>query len=304
MAKKRLIIIPGSCSTRSNWFDQIEHFQELGYEVNFLELEAYKSRTLIESAINLFNRLKMILAKNSNDDIEDLFESTDNQLIIMAHSMGAMLLLKILSEPRLYKSEDAHTYNTISQAKIVFIQVPLKVNRKLLDVLGFFRFWFYPLLFLYRFTVHGVLDRILIYLKKLSKRNNSHPVFKASTLPLNLALMHNSLWGAKVDEFGNLINYYRHWDDFSLESFFADANESGFERAMMNSSESAISRFDLNASLNYYFTVGDPDMFCDSSLIRDFANKLGAQVLELDPGFHSPQHMPWCQDRLHDVIKK
>lgn len=302
MANKRLIIIPGSCSNESNWFDQIHHFEELGYEVNFLDLEAYKSKTLVESAINLFNRLKTILAKKSSDDIEDLFENIDDQVVIMAHSMGAMLLLKILSEPKFYRGEDEQTYNTISRAKIIFIQVPLKVNRKLLDLLGFFKFWFYPLLFIYRLTIHGILDRVLIFLKKLSKKNISHPIFKASALPLNLALMHNSLWGAKIDEFGNLINYYKHWDDFSLESFFADAGENNFAKAMMNSSESAISRFDLNASLNYYFTVGDPDIFCDSGLIRDFANKLGAQVLELDPGFHSPQHMPWCQDKLHGII--
>ncbi len=327
--RKQLIIIPGSCSAKSNWFDQIHFFESIGYEVKFLNLDAHKHRTLIECSSDLFLKLKYALQPRIGPDddvteienIEDMFEDVDtinnpkSDTVILAHSMGAMLLLKILSEPKYYRNENPETFAKLEQAKLVFIQVPLNVNRSLLPVLNALQYLVYPFFFVYHHTIFGLIEGMLLTIKKLFKsianklRRISFlkyitPVFNVLDLLLNIMLMNNAFLGSKPNEFANLINYYKQWDEFSLEGFFADKNEAMFSRAMMKRAESTLNHFNIQATKNYHFTTGHPDPFCNSILVKQFATELGANVLDLGYGFHNPQHVFWNQDKLHQHIIK
>ena len=130
------------------------------------------------------------------------------------------------------------------------------------------------------------------------------PILNLFDLFLNIMLMNNAFLGSKPHEFANLINYYKQWDEFSLEGFFADKDEAMFSRAMMQRAESTLSRFDIKAAKNYHFTTGSPDPFCNSILVKQFATELGANILDLDYGFHNPQHVFWHQEKLHKHIMK
>ena len=54
----------------------------------------------------------------------------------------------------------------------------------------------------------------------------------------------------------------------------------------------------------YHFTTGSTDIFCDAALVKNLANELGANILELDYGFHNPQHVFWTQEKLHKEIMR
>ncbi len=323
---KQLIIIPGSCSAKSNWFDQIHFFESIGYNVKFLDLDAHKHRTLIECSTDLFLKLKYALQTTiepdddiTDADIETMFKSAetinnpDSDTVILAHSMGAMLLLKILSESKYYRNENPETFAKLEQSKLIFIQVPLSINRSLLSLLNTVQYSLYPFFFIYHHTVFGLIERMLLTTKKLLRSLTNHfrnsflryiiqPTVNLFDLLLNIMLMNNAFLGSKPHEFANLINYYKQWDEFSLEGFFADKDEAMFSRAMMNRAESTICRFDTNATKNYHFTTGSPDPFCDSILVKQFAAELGANVLDLGYGFHNPHHVFWTQDKLHKHI--
>ncbi len=324
--RKQLIIIPGSCSAQSNWFDQIDFFESIGYEVRFLNLDAHKHKTLIECSSDLFLKLKYALQTRvepdaDDEDIESMFEDLDtihepsSETVILAHSMGAMLLLKILSESQYYRNESLETFTKLEQSKLVFIQVPLNVNRPLLVVLSAVQYITYPFFFIYHHTIFGLFEKLLLTAKRLLismekpfkdnfLRYITMPIFNLINLLLNIMLMNNAFLGSKPQEFANLIHYYKQWDEFSLEGFFANKEESMFSRAMMQRAESTLNRFDMKAAKNYHFTTGSPDPFCDSILVKQFANELGANVLDLGYGFHNPQHVFWTRDKLHKHITK
>lgn len=301
----QLIIIPGSCSAKSNWFDQIHFFESAGYQVKFLDLDAHKHGTLMECSTDLFVKLKYAL-----QSVE-----LGAETVILAHSMGAMLLLKILSESQYYRNESPETFAKIEQAKLVFIQVPLNVNRSLLSILNVVQYILYPFFLIYHLSVFKLMEWILLTAKKFLRfiikplKNNflhylAQPVFNLFDLFLNIMLMMNAFLGSKPQEFANLINYYRQWDEFSLEGFFANKQEAMFSRAIMQQAENTLNCFDANAAKNYHFTTGSPDFFCDSILIKQFASDIGANVFHLGPGFHNPQHIFWTQEKLHKEIMR
>ncbi len=308
MRNKQLIIIPGSCSTKSNWLDQILHFTAHGYDVKFLDLDAHKYRTLVECASSLFTKLKYAIQQtpeNVEFDVEELFEDLDAapDRVILAHSMGAMLLLKILSEPKLFAGQDAETYRAIQNSRIFFLQVPLHVNKTILAIMNVVKYLTYPFFFVYNWLFFRPFDFILVNLKH-GIQHLLEPLRSILGLPLNILLMTNSFLGATLGELFNLVNYYKHWSEFSLEGFFAAKNQAMFDQAMMQSASNTIHRFDIRAAKHYHFTVGHPDIFCDNDLAIKFASELGANVLELNMGFHNPQHMFWTQEILHREIKQ
>jgi pimeloyl-ACP methyl ester carboxylesterase len=328
--RKQLIIIPGSCSAQSNWFDQIDFFESAGYEVRFLALDAHKYKTLIECSTALFLKLKYALQTRVEPDadditeegnIESMFEDIDDigrprsETVILAHSMGAMLLLKILSESKYYRNENLETFTKLEQSKLMFIQVPLHVNRPLLPVLNAVQYLLYPFFFFYHLTTFNFVEKMLLATKRFLRiilkpfRDNALkyiavPIFNCLDLLLNIMLMNNAFLGSKPQEFANLINYYKQWDEFSLEGFFADKEEAAFSREIMKRAESTLSRFDTRATKNYHFTTGSTDIFCNAALVKNLANELGANILELDYGFHNPQHVFWTQEKLHKEIMR
>jgi hypothetical protein len=98
---------------------------------------------------------------------------------------------------------------------------------------------------------------------------------------LNQALMLNGVIGTKPWEFFNLVRHYKQFGKFTLPGFLID-NE-------------------VNAQ-NYYFSYGDPDYFCEVDATHKLAKCLGSQLLYMPLSMHNPQHMFWCQDKLHNFI--
>ena len=102
--RKNLIIIPGSCSDRLNWFDQIHYYEKQGWQVGFLDLNAAKYPSIKECA----------------DAIELALENLINEeTVIMSHSMGAMLMFKVLVE-----SKNQRLQNLLKKTKTFFVQMP------------------------------------------------------------------------------------------------------------------------------------------------------------------------------------
>ncbi|MDD9898069.1 MAG: hypothetical protein OXU45_03615 [Candidatus Melainabacteria bacterium] len=298
---KQLIILEGSCSGKTNWFDQINHYRNEGYEVQFMEVGARNSSSLLEAASNMFNRLKHCL----RDDA-----------VILCHSMGAMFILKILSEPKFFASENPELYARIVNSRIIFLQVPLHVNELLLASLDTMKILFYPIFFVYNLVIFPVFDFVLMLVKYavaiMEKLVGRVPglkylgwlIFNPLNLLLNLSLVTNTFWGTKPSEFMNVTKFYKQWRDFSLDGFFAaEATGSKFDQAMIGASENTMDKFDRSNVDNYVFTTCVTDWFCEPGLTKEFAQRLGAQVKELNFGFHSPQHCFWHQAALRELIE-
>ncbi len=286
MATKKIIIIPGSCSSPLNWFDQFKTFTKHNFEIEYMHLDAYKYPSLSACSINLFEKLSNILR--------------DENTTILAHSMGGMLLLKILSEPQFYKNIDPITFARIQHSRIFFIQVPLKVNQGLLLGLKFWGPILAPILFVYRYTLYLPFYYLILFLKEII-----HPIPVLNWffgLFLNKASMLNSFWGSRVKEFLHLVNYYKQWEDFSLRGFFEEEQRNNFEVAINNLAENKTLAFDFIAVQEYFFTIGEPDVFCDIHTTKFFVGRISANLLELKYGFHNPQHFFWTQKILYEKI--
>lgn len=266
-----------------------------------MEIGARRTNSLLEAASNLFSRLKYKLHDNA---------------VIMSHSMGAMLLLKILSEPKFFQAENPELYARIVGSRIIFLQVPLAVNEMFLGTLDILKYLFYPIFFVYTWTFFPVIDFVLMLLKYaeaiVSKLVCRVPglkylawlVLKPLNLFLNLALVTNTFWGTKPNEFMNVMKFYKQWRDFSLDGFFA-VNQGGnrFDKAMIGAGDNTMDKFDRSNVKNYVFTTCVTDWFCDPRLTQEFASQLGAELKELNFGFHSPQHCFWHQRAIEDLIE-
>lgn len=297
---KRVIIIPGTCAHWLNWFDQINHYESLGCRVNFLDLDTYRYNTFIECTTSMFDKLVSLL-QVKNNEVEF---SNNDEVTIIGHSMGAMILLKILSEQKFFKNRNALAYDQISKAKIIFVQVPLKVNLVVVGVLSTLKYLAYPCFIFHRYLISPWATPLLLSLKIFEKKLFSGiPVIKQLVnLCLNCLIMHNSFWSVRTREFDRSNDYYKHWDAFSLQGLNAPKNISSFERATMGYAENTQSNFDFNLAKNYFFTYGEPDFFCNSKQIKAFAAAIGANSVEFTPNNHLPHHMFWNQKGFNEMV--
>ena len=297
---KRIIIIPGTCAHWSNWFDQISEYESLGYRVDFLDLDAGKYNTFIECTAAMFDRLAGLLQSGKNE-VEFLCH---DEITIIGHSMGAMMMLKILSEQKFFKNRNALAYDQLSKLKLIFVQIPLKVNMHNARFLSALKYFAYPFFIFHRYLVFPWMTPILLFFKIIEKKVFSHiPVLKQLiNLSLNIAMMHNSFWGTQIKEFTHANEYYKHWDAFSLGGFTAATEISEFERATYGYAESTKGNFNPEFTKNYFFTYGDPDFFCDSRLTITFAQFIGANAVEFSPNNYLPHHMFWCQKRFNEMV--
>ncbi|MCE2928669.1 MAG: hypothetical protein LW817_03455 [Candidatus Caenarcaniphilales bacterium] len=266
--KKRAIIIPGSCSSRANWFDNIVFFEKHNYQADFIELEAFRYEDLDRAAIAIFDHISLITRQGE-------------KFIFLVHSMGAMLFLKILLDGELFSNRDPKTFEIIKSSTVVLIQIPIQVKQRLL---WNFRISF-PFIsvgmFLHRPLISSWLSPLLIYCKKLEHK---YCQFALLNLALNVLLMHSSFWGTRVKEYINLIKYYEHWDAYSLSYFFL--------KKINEASEFS----------NLIFTTGNLDMFNSREHINEIAAKLNAKTIDFPWSFHNPHHFFWTQKPFHDYI--
>lgn len=256
--RKNLIIIPGSCSDRLNWFDQIHFYEKQGWQVGFLDLNAAKYPSIDDCA----NAIELALENLVNEET-----------VIMSHSMGAMLMFKVL-----VSSKKENLQELLSKIKIFFIQMPceskalnaLKQGFKVIELIITFHrlfilWWLEPLLYLLKRSFAFGYKNILVM-----------PI----NCFLNFCSMNSSFWKASADEFRGLINYYETW-----QSIFENLN------------------FDLSRYKNLYFSFGEPDPVCDSDLIKEIGLKFpNVKVLDMTYGFHNPHHLFWFQDRFDSLI--
>lgn len=256
-----------------------------GYKPCFIELEAYKYRTMTEMVTAIFDKI--------DAQIDD-----NEPFSIISHSMGAMSLLKILLDKEYFQKRSFETYQQISQSRLVFIQVPVLVKRPVLNFMRFLRIFAAPILFLHRYLITSWLNPLLIVIKKLffkSPKSIKTPV----DFITNVILMHNSAWGTPVKELWRLVDFYSQWDDYCYENL--NLTDTRTEQIVNSSFKDTA--FNVEFTNRYFFTTGDPDQFCDDSLTRVLINKIGATELPLAMGFHSPHHMPWHQEELFSIIR-
>ena len=298
---KRIIIIPGTCAHWSNWFDQINEYESLGYRVDFLELDTYKYNTFIECTSAMFDRIASLVQVPGNNEVE--FPSNE-EVTIIGHSMGAMMMLKILSEQKYFKNRNALAYDQMCKSKLVFVQVPLKVNSRNVAVLSTLKYLVYPIFLFHRYLIFPWITPLILLFKVIEKRVFAHiPVLRElMNFSLNIALMHNAFWGTRIKEFSNSNKYYRHWDAFSLEGFNAPRDVSEFERATHGHAKNTHGNFNPERTKNYFFTYGEPDFFCASKQTLAFAQAIGAQAVEFTPNNHLPHHMFWNQKKFNQMI--
>lgn len=236
-------------------------------------LLACDSHTLTDCAHCLLARLELI------------FKDESSEKVIYAHSMGAMLLIKIFLHSHDFSSFEQDLLEKVFKSRIIFIQAPIKTNFFPYHFYMNFRAAFIAVMRLYRSLFYVEIETILIRLKKtiLKAKTRSYNV-AILDLFLNLALMGNSALGTEPQEFYNLIEYYKEWNDFHfIDHITDDIRETDYS--------------------NFYFTYGQPDMFEDKKKLEFFAAILGAQLVHLPWGFHSPQHLFWWQNKLNSLAE-
>jgi predicted alpha/beta hydrolase family esterase len=290
----KLIIIPGAGSSELNWLDQLIYFEEKQWQKHFLHYQS-------EKYFN-FHDCADALAINLTEILKAGFSIKEDSIILIAHSMGAMLLLKILtdnSSPEKLSEVKALLKNT----NIFLIQPPAKTNTKLLKFLK---------------TSQGLLSTIMKlhqplkeplaeWLREIKLKNaNAELLTEGSRIGDRkfltdliwiLGAMHISAWGTHPQVFKNLINYYAEWENYSPLSVLA--NE---EPMKYNPSDESRSLFIELHDFNINITVSNSDIFCDKNDSLKLAELLNAKVKEFDWTFHNPMHFPWSQKEFHDWL--
>lgn len=256
--RKNLIIIPGSCSDRLNWFDQINFYEKQGWQVGFLDLNAAKYETIEDCAVAMEFALDNLV---------------NEETVIMAHSMGSMLMFKVL-----VNSKNERLQSLFKKIKIFFIQMPCE--SKALNVIKVFFKLIELIIFLHWVLVHWWLEPLLYFLKRRLAFGYQNNLIKPINTFINFCSMNNSFWKAGSAEFRGLINYYETWQEI-------------FENL----------DFDLSSYKNLYFTYGEPDPVCDSDLIKEIGLKFSnVNTLDMTYGFHNPHHFFWFQKKFDDLI--
>jgi len=271
----KLIIIPGAGSSDLNWLDQLVYFEKQNFKSHFLEYKADLHENMSDCAYHLA------------EELSTLTESSRS--LIIAHSMGAMLLLKALSETKV--SEKLKI--SLSNSEVFLVQCPPNANPKLLKSLKSFRGLLSTGMHLHQPLKKIVRENLEKYkLKFLEKKelskNAGNELIEWSLqehikdLAWILSAMHISAWGTQPSIFKNLINYYEEWH---------------YEK---------ITEKDLSHlhDLNIHLTVSNSDIFCSKSDSLKLAEKLNANIKHFDWTFHNPMHFPWSKNDFNQWILK
>ena len=208
----KLIIIPGAGSSELNWLDQLIYFEEKQWQKHFLHYQA-------EEHLN-FQDCANALSINLTEILKAGFSIKEDSIILIAHSMGAMLLLKILtdnSSPEKFSQIKSLLKNT----NIFLIQPPARTNIKLLKFLKTSQGLISTIM-----KLHQPLKEPLVeWLREIKLKNaNAELLAEGSKIGDRkfltdliwiLGAMHISAWGTHPQVFKNLINYYEEWENHS-----------------------------------------------------------------------------------------
>jgi hypothetical protein len=277
----KLIIIPGAGSSELNWLDQLIYFEEKQWQKHFLHYQA-------EEHLN-FQDCADALSINLTEILKAGFSIKEDSIILIAHSMGAMLLLKILtdnSSPEKFSQIKSLLKNT----NIFLIQPPARTNIKLLKFLKTSQGLISTIM-----KLHQPLKEPLVeWLREIKLKNaNAELLAEGSKIGDRkfltdliwiLGAMHISAWGTHPQVFKNLMNYYEEWENHSPLS--------------MDDSSVLWMPKDFNINI----TVSNSDIFCDKNDSLKLAELLNAKVKEFDWTFHNPMHFPWSQKEFHDWL--
>ena len=277
----KLIIIPGAGSSELNWLDQLIYFEEKQWQKHFLHYQA-------EEHLN-FQDCADALSINLTEILKAGFSIKEDSIILIAHSMGAMLLLKILtdnSSPEKFSQIKSLLKNT----NIFLIQPPARTNIKLLKFLKTSQGLISTIM-----KLHQPLKEPLVeWLREIKLKNaNAELLAEGSKIGDRkfltdliwiLGAMHISAWGTHPQVFKNLMNYYEEWENHSPLSM-DDSNVLWMPK-------------DFNINI----TVSNSDIFCDKNDSLKLAELLNAKVKEFDWTFHNPMHFPWSQKEFHDWL--
>jgi len=290
----KLIIIPGAGSSELNWLDQLIYFEEKQWQKHFLHYQA-------EEHFN-FHDCADALAINLTEILKAGFSIKEDSIILIAHSMGAMLLLKILTDNS--NSEKLLEIKLLlKNTNIFLIQPPARTNPKLLKFLKTSQGLISTIMKLHQPLKEPVAE----WLREIKLKNaNAELLAEGSRIGDRkfltdliwiLAAMHVSAWGTHPQVFKNLINYYEEWENYSPLSVLA--NE---EPMKYNPSDEIRSPFTELHDFNINITVSNSDIFCDKNDSLKLAELLNARVKEFDWTFHNPMHFPWSQKEFHDWL--
>jgi predicted alpha/beta hydrolase family esterase len=292
----KLIIIPGAGSSQLNWLDQLIYFEEKQWQKHFLHYQSEKYLNFHDCAnalaINLTEILKagfsikedQIQQQSNNNSLTEI-----NKNILIAHSMGAMLLLKILTDNS--NSEKLSEIKALlKNTNIFLIQPPARTNTKLLKFLKTSQGLISTIMKLHQ----PLKEPLAEWLREIKLKNaNAELLAEGSKtgdrkflidLIWILAAMHISAWGTHPQVFKNLMNYYEEWEKYSPLS--------------MDDTSVLWMPKDFNINI----TVSNSDIFCDKNDSLKLAELLNAKVKEFDWTFHNPMHFPWSQKEFHDWL--
>lgn len=277
----KLIIIPGAGSSELNWLDQLIYFEEKQWQKHFLHYQS-------EKYFN-FHDCADALAINLTEILKAGFSIKEDSIILIAHSMGAMLLLKILTDSS--NSEKLLEIKLLlKNTNIFLIQPPARTNPKLLKFLKTSQGLISTIMKLHQPLKEPVAE----WLREIKLKNaNAELLMQGAKigdrkfltdLMWILAAMHISAWGTHPQVLKNLINYYEEWENHSPLS--------------MDDSSVLWMPKDFNINI----TVSNSDIFCDKNDSLKLAELLNARVKEFDWTFHNPMHFPWSQKEFHDWL--
>ncbi|MEB3316454.1 MAG: hypothetical protein VKK32_09630 [Candidatus Melainabacteria bacterium] len=292
----KLIIIPGAGSSELNWLDQLIYFEEKQWQKHFLHYQAEEHLNFQDCADALATNLTEILKAGfsiKEDHIQQESNNSSqielNKNILIAHSMGAMLLLKILTDSS--NSEKLLEIKLLlKNTNIFLIQPPARTNPKLLKFLKTSQGLISTIMKLHQPLKEPVAE----WLREIKLKNaNAELLMQGAKigdrkfltdLMWILAAMHISAWGTHPQVFKNLMNYYEEWENHSPLS--------------MDDSSVLWMPKDFNINI----TVSNSDIFCDKNDSLKLAELLNARVKEFDWTFHNPMHFPWSQKEFHNWL--
>lgn len=319
----KLIIIPGAGSSELNWLDQFIYFEEKQWQKHFLHYQSEEHLNFQDCAdalsINLTEILKAGFSIKEDHIQQESNNSSQielNKNVLIAHSMGAMLVLKILTDNS--NSEKLlELKSLLKNTNIFLIQVPAKTNTKLLRFLKTSQGLISIIMKLHQPLKEPVAE----WLKEIKLKNaNAELLAEGSKirdkkflvdLMWILAAMHISAWGTHPQVFNNLVNYYEEWEKYSPLTMFSNNNRSVISSNANKDTKAGVSlhlhneflsRFTDLHDFNINITVSNSDIFCDKNDSLKLAELLNAKVKEFDWTFHNPMHFPWSQKEFHDWL--
>jgi len=325
----KLIIIPGAGSSELNWLDQLIYFEEKQWQKHFLHYQSEEHLSFHDCANALSINLTEILkagfsikedcSQEQSQDIElnNNLKTELNKNILIAHSMGAMLLLKILTDNS--SSEKLLEIKLLlKNTNIFLIQPPARTNTKLLKFLKTSQGLISTIMKLHQPLKEPVAE----WLREIKLKNaNAELLAEGSKigdrkflvdLMWILGAMHISAWGTHPQVFKNLINYYEEWENYSPLTMFANNDRSVHEDheddenaefgVSLHPHNELLSQFTELHDFNINITVSNSDIFCDKNDSLKLAELLNAKVKEFDWTFHNPMHFPWSQKEFHDWL--